>query len=289
MDLYRESDFFDRVLLPILSGRDEINVHAHFLTTYEIGCLCEGIRLNARLSSIRINGHIEETGVRKLAAVLLRRNIHLRTLNLDHNDMGELGAKVLAAALRGNRSLTKLSISFNRIGDAGVRPFAGSVHLNTSLTTLVLWSNRIGDDGARYLASALARSKSLTSLDLSSNQIGDEGALALAAALGANDTMENLCLYENHIAEGGTALAVAVERSRSMTQLNIKRNPISPQVMRRVHSAPLVALGYRQLIAFAGALIPGREKSGTLAEAFVRRDGDFSLGHRIAWFLLKGD
>ena len=78
-------------------------------------------------------------------------------LNLDHNDIGDVGATALAEAIRGAPRLEHLGLAANRIRDSGAR-----------------LADAIGVDGG---AAALRR------LDLYSNEIGDGGADALGAAL----------------------------------------------------------------------------------------------------------
>ena len=69
--------------------------------------------------------------------------LHLQSLHLDQNHLGNLPAEIAALT-----RLTSLDLSGNDIGDDGAQALAAL----TGLTALGLWHNRIGDDGARALA-----------------------------------------------------------------------------------------------------------------------------------------
>jgi hypothetical protein len=115
--------------------------------------------------------------------------------------------------------------------------------------------------------------------------MGDEGVQAIAAALPLSKTLTTLRMGENYISSvSAKALVKATERSWRLTEF-VMRSENGDDI--KACDALGRAKQNRQLLALQGALIPGREKSGTPAEAFALADGDTALGHRIAWFLLQ--
>jgi len=68
-----------------------------------------------------------------------------------------------------------LNLNRNNIGDVGAEHLANALQTNTALTTLDLRNNNIGPKGAEHLARALQINNDLTTLDLSRNKIGDVG------------------------------------------------------------------------------------------------------------------
>jgi hypothetical protein len=84
------------------------------------------------------------------------------------------------------------------------------------------------------------------------------------------------------------ALAAAVARSWSVTTFHFSSPLLPGDTHQTVISALHRGRQNRRILAFIGALVPGRKRSRTPAERFVWADGDFSLGHRIAEFLVEG-
>ena len=120
----------------------------------------------------------------------------LRTLNLDHNRIGNEGVKVLIDALTVHKvmyrdqwvrlvrmchidpyqqTITSLHLAFNRVDDTGAQYLATELMTNNVRETL--WSIFFHDD---------RQSQTLNSLNLYSNDIGPAGAKALEEALMVN-------------------------------------------------------------------------------------------------------
>ena len=57
----------------------------------------------------------------------LRKNCHLRYLDLCYNHIGDKGAKVLATVLKTNKSLQSVFLFENKIGDGGAKALAGAL------------------------------------------------------------------------------------------------------------------------------------------------------------------
>ena len=64
---------------------------------------------------------LSNDGARAISASLLERTCPLRSLNLECNRIGMLGAYALARALRQNRTLRKLDLTLNPITTEGVK------------------------------------------------------------------------------------------------------------------------------------------------------------------------
>jgi Ran GTPase-activating protein (RanGAP) involved in mRNA processing and transport len=98
-------------------------------------------------------------------------NPNLQQLNLQCNQIGDIGAAALSHALR-NQSCSRTCASSNA----------------RALRSLNLSQNRIGSDGAACLAHALFYNGTLHKLELEKNLIGATGVAALADALMINQT-----------------------------------------------------------------------------------------------------
>ena len=81
----------------------------------------------------------------------------------------------LLRALETNTTLTALDLQSNQLGDVGGVAVASALETNTTLTTLDLGYNFLRDVGGGALASALEKNTTLTALNLGgTNYIGDD-------------------------------------------------------------------------------------------------------------------
>lgn len=123
------------------------------------------------------------------------------TLDLNNNNIGDIGTAAIAEALKGNTLLASLDLGTNNIGDIGAAALAEALKGNIGLTELKLCHNNIGDIGAAALAEALKSNTALTVTELSlyNNSIGDIGARAILGALKGSTALTHLYLGSNNI------------------------------------------------------------------------------------------
>eukprot|EP00035_Acanthoeca_spectabilis_P015321 m.305525 g.305525 ORF g.305525 m.305525 type:complete len:1554 (+) comp16341_c0_seq2:444-5105(+) len=160
-----------------------------------------------------------------LLAAALTLNTSLIVLNLDTNQIGEVGAKELAVALEFNRTLKDLNLDYANVGDGGVVFIARALNHNASLERLHLDGNKIGDVGAKSLASALLSNRTLERLYLGENQIENDGATSLGEALATNQRLSRLYLNSNRIKDDGAiAIGVHCVQNCSLDKLRLDGN-----------------------------------------------------------------
>ncbi|KAF8063677.1 BXL3 [Scenedesmus sp. PABB004] len=167
-------------------------------------------------------------------AAALSRNTSVVLLDLSHNDVGDIGARLLARLLRsgggGSGSaaprLRALGLQHNAIGDDGAAALAAALPGNASLRRLWLQHNAIGAPGARALAVAMRRNRSVTSLGLCAGNPGVPHELGVAA--------EQLARHNRGLRERLRALLAAVVRrpepsgvSRRRRRRRRRRRPAS--------------------------------------------------------------
>ncbi|WPY00210.1 Putative leucine-rich repeats protein [Candidatus Trichorickettsia mobilis] len=181
-----------------------------------------------KVCALELTGIIEikfgDSIAQALASTLANPKTKLTKLNINGNEVSNVGIEAIASALAQNpeTSLTELRIDGN-IGDGG-KSSAYMVHSmpgitdegviklaavlpKTSLKILSLNKNAIGDLGAKELAAVLPESK-LTELSLRTNKVGDDGAIALFSAL-PYSLITSLILHGNKI--GPNAAQVLAE------------------------------------------------------------------------------
>jgi len=172
------------------------------------------------------NCDVSDVEVAEIAQAMLQNAAHLaqegkrpslRTLDLNMNSVGDIGAQMLALTLDPiTSSLTSLSLGNNRIGDAGGIALGDALGKNCTLRDLCLGNNSIGKTGGCALARGLQTNSVLTTLMLSGNDVYDAGAVAFAEALNNHKcALTSLDLSFNMIADAGLdALAGALQLSQ---------------------------------------------------------------------------
>ena len=87
-------------------------------------------------------------------------------LNLKYRELEDEDALLLAEALKNNVHVKTIQLFDNKIGDRGAKALANIPNLEE----LDLWNNKLTSLGAKYLAES-----KLKRINVSGNEIGDEG------------------------------------------------------------------------------------------------------------------
>lgn len=124
-------------------------------------------------------------------------SLQVTWLNLDYNNIGDVGAAVLSSALEKTPTLTSLHLLKNGISDSGAMALATQLEENENVLELNLRYNEIGDKGAIALADLILKNRVIQHLYLSSNNIGEKGMAAIASTLGTNVVIKTLDLEDN--------------------------------------------------------------------------------------------
>ncbi|XP_067301432.1 NLR family CARD domain-containing protein 3 isoform X4 [Pseudorasbora parva] len=202
---------------------------------------------------------LEEEGCAALVLGLLSNPSHLRELNLNYNEPGDLGVKLLSVLLKDPHcKLEKLELEYDGIGEEGCAALASSLISNPShlkelnlswnkpgystvkllsdllkdphcnLEKLQLYDCSIGEQGFAALALALISNPShLRELNLNNNEPGDLGVKLLSDLLkDPHCKLEKLQLEYCSIGEQGFAALVSGLRSNlsHLRELNLSRN-----------------------------------------------------------------
>lgn len=182
---------------------------------------------------------ITDAGAAALAGVL-QSNTSLRSLDLQDNELTDVGAVAIAKGLAGPEGALKtLQLGYNDLSAEGAAALLARCHHSPnsnpgdagpspcSLTSLDLQFNGLGPGVAEVVAAALCgRGASLadsnnsnarppaglTTLGLLQTGLGSSGAAVIAEALRTNTVLRSLDLGNNEIGdEGAAALALALQ------------------------------------------------------------------------------
>jgi len=138
------------------------------------------LRFTHSLEKLVLTGNeVGDDGVQALSEGLKESSNNadsrLHYLDLDWNDVTDVGAGHLAEVLLGNNSLKSLSLAHNSIGDRGAVAMADALPSDLALQRLDLSSNQIGDYGATYLAKVLCRPRCAVILLWEDNNLTSQG------------------------------------------------------------------------------------------------------------------
>jgi len=128
-------------------------------------------------------------------------------LNLEHNEIDNIGANSIAKSLECNTTLTSLNLSENRFR-LGVRSIVKSLECNSTLTNLDLrncFFHKDEEKRKKYwgvfnkIAKSLDCNTTLNSLDISGNYISRHELKSIAKLLETNRTLTELSVTLDHL------------------------------------------------------------------------------------------
>ncbi|MFA6916549.1 MAG: hypothetical protein WC222_09145 [Parachlamydiales bacterium] len=124
---------------------------------------------------------------------------NLETLNLRGNVLEDVGVSALAEQLQYLNKLKELHLFNNGIGDSGIQKLAENLQQLPELEILNISDNNISDSGIKQLADKL--NPALNILKISDNKISDEGANAIISKLQFVNSLTELDIRNNNLSE----------------------------------------------------------------------------------------
>lgn len=170
--------------------------------------LCEGLKKLPGVAHLEISDClVGPKGCEYLGNVLQNITVaRLKTLRLDHNNIGCEGATLLARGLSFNSYLTTLSLAHCNIGVKGAESLGKLCAVTQfAVTNLILESNEFGNEGIVNFCQGLKSNKSLTEIDLSLTCFGGESEAidALTDALRTTPLLTYINIDGNLIGDAG--------------------------------------------------------------------------------------
>jgi hypothetical protein len=180
----------------------------------ECSCSCRRLEL--------YDCHIGVYGAVRLGDAL-GTNTSLEELNLELNEIGNVGGIAIALGLAGNKSLRILHLDHcGMTGGDVAAAFALLLKRKTQLEELHLCEAAIGNVGALSIANSLLEHQTLRVLNLSHCGIRPRGAAAVGRLLGTNATIQDLDLSGNDIGDTGcTALVDCLLGNQSIKSIRL--------------------------------------------------------------------
>jgi Ran GTPase-activating protein (RanGAP) involved in mRNA processing and transport len=166
--------------------------------------LAKGLVNNKTLTLLHLNcNEINDVGVQALMDALCQGNSVLEELSLCANLLTFDGSQYIVNRLH-QTSLQRLNLDHNYLGDEGARPFVTFLSSSSKLQVLTLNSNNLSNQTIQAFAIALTSNKTLRRLSLSGNpEVNRRGVSSFYSTLQKNQHLSSLEIleenYENHL------------------------------------------------------------------------------------------
>lgn len=190
---------------------------------------------------------ISHQGVLAIVAQMAKGH-KVSALELQSQDIGDVGAKALSSLLASDHTITNLNLSRNGITAEGAKAIASGVERGRTIRRLIFDDNPIGSVGVSAVAMAAASPDSpICHLDLgvgNSEQLDDTAVMALAEMISGSRKLVHLRLSGSQALSPGALAAVLrkLPANRTLTEMlliNCVPHTSDPTAM----SSPMMALG----------------------------------------------
>lgn len=162
-----------------------------------------------------------------------RNPFGIQCLELPGCNIGPTGCRFLTRFLSSSTTVEKVKLDFNPLGDEGALEISSALRWNASVTSLSMEYCSIGPLGAEGIASCVIKGSNVRILSLRGNPLGDVGIESLGQAMCVGTKLEEADFADTACgkdAESLESLCEAVEKSVSLTSLNIDLNVLAPSV-----------------------------------------------------------
>ncbi|XP_007908557.1 NACHT, LRR and PYD domains-containing protein 3-like isoform X2 [Callorhinchus milii] len=192
-------------LIPALQKCQHLSLYNNNLTADCAEDLASALSVNGSLITLELgHNNLGDLGVKRLCVALRNPACKLQALWLTDNNLTDACTKDLVSALNTNRSLTALNLGSNELGDSGVKQLCLALrNPKCKIKTLELISNRLTDGCTVDLISALIESCTLRELNLMSNSITDVSIPALRRCILKCTSLKEIELVGNHLSSHG--------------------------------------------------------------------------------------
>jgi Ran GTPase-activating protein (RanGAP) involved in mRNA processing and transport len=250
----RNGEKLDRAMIPNISPAglvflsqelarrfdiQKLDLRYNMLNPEIMTVLAEGLAHNEGIRVLNLkHNEIGDKGTKILIEALAPQDAagahqHLIELNLDDNQVGDLGAESIGQLLR-CCGIQWLHLRTNRIGSVGARHIADGLRDCSSMHTLLLGDNRIGNDGFEAISEVIRDGHHLITLDAGSNDISDEGLTRICEALRKDDVpLRKLILRVNRILSPGMIqfAEALTEANKNLLELDLGANMIRDEAL----------------------------------------------------------
>ena len=220
----------------VLGDHDSVSRHE-----YEV--FCEGMAANKSIERLKIWNDVLSGGeIYSMMCPFFEQNSNLRCLRVGFHTLAgrfcDASVRLLSESLTRFNTLREFECQYCQLGDDYVATLVGALTVHSGITKLDLSGNKVGrviggvgGMGSAALAALLTSPKSsLKELELMSCSFNDEGAAILAAALTGNRTLTQLNLGRNPsiTVTGWRAIFARVKSPQSsLEELRLFRNSIN--------------------------------------------------------------
>lgn len=170
---------------------------------------------------------LDDNDVNVLCDLLTSGSVDCRILELQYNNITDIGANHLKCLLQQSCYLEDLNLAFNSIGTTGAGVIAAGLLENTSLKSLSMCGNKTGDIGGLAFSNLLQESIYLQKLNIGNTDVGLTAIIAIADVLRHNCVLRvlniNRPVYFALQEELSEAMARALKVNRTLEELHLQK------------------------------------------------------------------
>mmetsp|Transcript_21809 Transcript_21809/g.34981 ORF Transcript_21809/g.34981 Transcript_21809/m.34981 type:complete len:313 (+) Transcript_21809:791-1729(+) len=185
--------------------------------------VAEGLKYTRSLLLLNLekNG-LDDGALASLINAVKQCSLDKLYVNLQDNQISDIGAKEFAEFLSLNKVITRINFAFNKITGEGLEAIAENLLKNNILRRISFESNLIDDRGALAMAKTLAIHKYIARVNMQGNKlITQDGMQALCGALEQNRSLIFFKFPHSGTAEG-QRMFVQIELNVSLSKLHIQ-------------------------------------------------------------------
>jgi len=209
---------------------------------HQLGCFGDMLEVNSTLTLLDLSNRRSkdraDSGMRKIAHALRKKNTTLRILHMRKNGICGEGTHLLFGVLKENPTLKHLNLSGNWIGENESSIREGLIR-TTSLISLNLSSGNLTDYGITQIGKAIERNTSIKRINISNNTNNTRRPLpSLFRGLSLNETITELNIMKTRITqEDIELLAVRISQTSSLTSLYFSLPGDRPSTSKLLYNA----------------------------------------------------
>ncbi|XP_069129546.1 leucine-rich repeat-containing protein 74B-like isoform X3 [Argopecten irradians] len=205
----------------------ELDLSGNTLGVKEINYVCQIMKTNKHLSSLKMRKCNLHGQPMKILAEFLSRSNTLRRLDLGDNELDDNDAPHVAKIIEKNESIGDMILSQNKLGDSAII-IGHAIKENEIMTSLDLSWNHIRGYGAIGVAQGLEKNMKLTTVNLAWNGFGFEGCIAMSRVLENNSNLMSIDLANNRVHPPALfELVKGLEKNKTLASLRLAHNPIT--------------------------------------------------------------
>jgi Ran GTPase-activating protein (RanGAP) involved in mRNA processing and transport len=204
------------------SALEEFRIFNCRIDDSSLSYLFKSLRKQHHMKRLNLGGNFLGNGAFKELSILLSTNTSIQTLDLSKTGVDSDSLSELLKSIQSNKFISELCLNESNFKDSDLADFIKYLSKSRSLSSLSLENCKIGDIGAQTIALLLKQNRDIISLNLKNNLIGDAGAHDLERLIRETDSLKRLLMSGNRITDQFSSKFIhALRNNRSIVEFDL--------------------------------------------------------------------